>query len=136
MDKEKEIEEMAKVLYGHYCKDDKCGECKEPSCLEYRRAVKLYSAGYGNVKQYQDEIEQLLNDISILQTELSHREEDLIHADENVYYREVNLAMHEKEIKIQAVKEFAENAVKPIIDELVELLFNDNESDCKVDFEK
>lgn len=82
MDKEKEIEEMAKVLYGHYCKDDKCGECKEPSCLEYRRAVKLYNAGYGDVKQ--------------------------------------------------AVKEFAENAVKPIIGELVELLFNDNEPDCKI----
>lgn len=36
----------------------------------------------------------------------------------------------------QAVKEFAENAVKPIIDELVELLFNDNEPDCKVDCKK
>ena len=32
----------------------------------------------------------------------------------------------------KAVKEFAENKVKPIIDELVELLFNDNESNCKV----
>lgn len=36
----------------------------------------------------------------------------------------------------QAIKEFAENAVNPIIDELVELLFNDNEPDCKVDCEK
>ncbi len=33
----------------------------------------------------------------------------------------------------QAVKEFAEEKVKPLIDELVELLFNDNESPCKVD---
>ncbi len=33
----------------------------------------------------------------------------------------------------QAVREFAENKVKPIIDELVELLFNDDEPDCKVD---
>lgn len=33
----------------------------------------------------------------------------------------------------QAVKEFAENKVKPLIDELVELLFNDNESTCRVE---
>lgn len=33
----------------------------------------------------------------------------------------------------QTVREFAENEVKPLIDELVELLFNDNESTCKVD---
>lgn len=82
MDKKKEIEEMAKVMYRHYCKDDKCGECKQPNCLEYRRAVRLYNAGYGNVKQ--------------------------------------------------AVKEFAENAVKPIIDELVELLFDHEDGTCMV----
>lgn len=35
--------------------------------------------------------------------------------------------------KKQAVIEFAENKVKPLIDELVELLFNDDEPDCKVD---
>lgn len=52
----------------------------------------------------------------------------------------VNLALHLMgagygNIK-QNVKEFSENIVKPIIDELVKLLFNDNESNCKVDCEK
>lgn len=35
--------------------------------------------------------------------------------------------------KKQAVKEFAEKKVKPLIDELVELMFNDYESHCKVE---
>lgn len=47
-----------------------------------------------------------------------------------------NIIKKLKQEKRQAFKEFAENAVKPIIDELVELLFNDNEPDCKVDCEK
>lgn len=33
----------------------------------------------------------------------------------------------------QAVKEFAENNVKPLIDELVELVFNQDDGNCKVD---
>ena len=40
-----EIQAMAKVLYGHYCGNDECGKCKEPNCLEYRRAERLYNAG-------------------------------------------------------------------------------------------
>lgn len=44
-----------------------------------------------------------------------------------------NIIKKLKQEKKQAVKEFAENAVKPIIDELVELLFNDDVSSCKVD---
>lgn len=33
----------------------------------------------------------------------------------------------------QAVKEFAQSKIKPLIDELVELLFNDDEPNCRVD---
>lgn len=46
MEKKKEIEKMAKVLYGIYCGEDKCGECKNPNCESYRRAELLYNAGY------------------------------------------------------------------------------------------
>lgn len=51
MDKEKEIEEMAKVLYGHYCGKDECGKCKMPNCGEYRRAEYLYNAGYRKTEE-------------------------------------------------------------------------------------
>lgn len=46
-----EIEKMAKALYGHYCGEDKCGECKQPRCADYIRADRLVNAGYGDVKQ-------------------------------------------------------------------------------------
>lgn len=46
MDENKQIEGMAKVLYGKYCGNDKCGNCKEPSCVSYIFAEKLYNAGY------------------------------------------------------------------------------------------
>ena len=65
-------------------------------------AQNLINAGYGNVKQYQNEIDRL-------ETELAHREEDLIHADEKVFYREMAVKLDEDKIKKQAVKEFAED---------------------------
>ena len=46
MDENNQIEGMAKVLYGKYCGNDKCGNCKEPSCVSYIFAEKLYNAGY------------------------------------------------------------------------------------------
>lgn len=109
MNKKNEIEAMAKVLYREYCGIDKCGKCLE----EYHRAELLYNAGFGNVNKYKKEIERL-------RTELSHREEDLIHADENVSRREWNVALAEKEIKKQAVKEFVEKLKEetPYIDEI------------------
>lgn len=48
---EHEIERMAKVLYGHYCGNDKCGKCKQPNCIDYIRATHLANAGIGDKKQ-------------------------------------------------------------------------------------
>lgn len=97
MNKNKEIEAIAKVLYGQYCGNHKCGKCKMPNCAEYHRAELLYNAGFSNVIKYKKEIERL-------EMELSHREEDLIHADENVSRREWNVALAEEEIKKKAVE--------------------------------
>lgn len=91
----------------------------------YEMAKCLVNEGYGNVKQYQDEIE-------CLKMELMHREEDLAHADEKVFYREMAVRLEEDKIKRQVVKEFCENKVEPLIEELVELLFNDDKSNCMV----
>lgn len=119
MDKEKEIEKLdnelvvifENVLYGvddiHYCIDfDEITPIFDEQQIGNDTPAELLTRylqtkGYGNVKQYKEETERL-------STELSHREEDLIHADEKVFYREVNVALNEKEIKKQAVKEFAE----------------------------
>lgn len=58
MDENKQIEGMAKVLYGKYCGNDKCGNCKEPSCVSYIFAEKLYNAGY---RKADDVIDRLMN---------------------------------------------------------------------------
>ncbi len=43
-------------------------------------------------------------------------EQDLVHADENVFYRECNVALNEKEIKEQALKQFAERLKEQVYD--------------------
>lgn len=69
---EKEIEKMAKVLYGIYCGEDKCGECKSPNCESYRRAELLFNAGYRKShdeeirKETAREIVQFIKDKGIL----------------------------------------------------------------------
>ena len=44
MDKEKEIERLAEILYGF-------GENKQPNNADYHRADYLINSGYGNVEQ-------------------------------------------------------------------------------------
>ncbi|MCM1437764.1 MAG: hypothetical protein NC131_00940 [Roseburia sp.] len=65
MDKEKEIEEMARILGG--CKHfSSCAQCDEAtaskSCWDREKATILYNVGYGNVKQavkeYKEEIKK------------------------------------------------------------------------------
>lgn len=115
MNKEKEIEEMAMLLssYGsNICQEacgNKCASKYMDICLDHKKARYAVERGYGNVKQYQDEIDRL-------ETELMHREEDLIHADEKVFYREQAVKLDKDKIKKQAVKEFAERLKKEIIE--------------------
>lgn len=59
MDKQKQIEEMAKVLRQHICEDKPCQECKyhgnskilEPYCEAYIHARMLYNAGYRKIPE-------------------------------------------------------------------------------------
>lgn len=97
MDKEKEVERLAQDI-ADICPDMVEDGCEQQcySCL----AVGLTMRGYGNVKQYKEEIERL-------RTELSHREEDLIHADEEVFYRECDVVLRENAIKEKALTEYA-----------------------------
>ena len=101
-DREKQIDEIGLSMVEAYRSYNKqlCLNSGMPSRLTYI-AEALYNAGYGNVKEYQDEIDRL-------QTELAHREQDLVHADEAVSYRESAVRLVEDKIKKQAVKEFAE----------------------------
>lgn len=85
------------VIY-QYCSDP---NTSPKSHLSECIAHDLIMRCYGNVEQYQNEIDRL-------ETELAHREEDLIHADEKVFYRETTVKLDEDKIKKQAVREFAE----------------------------
>lgn len=120
MNKEREIEEIAKL----FCRSPiKCCDCKDGSgennykvfCPHIRLARQYADAGYGNVKQYQDEIDRL-------ETELAHREEDLVHADEKVFYRKMAVKLEEDKIKKQAVKEFAKRIKMEFYYEFEELI--------------
>lgn len=51
MDNNQEMVRIAKVLYGHYCGDDKCGDCKQPNCMDYIRATQLVNSGIGDKKE-------------------------------------------------------------------------------------
>ena len=45
-DQEKEIQEIAKILYNRACGDDICSECKRMlHCFNYQKAKQLYKAG-------------------------------------------------------------------------------------------
>lgn len=101
MNRLEEIYNLSKVIAGsvHF------GEHNDENML----AQDILDAGYGDVKQYQDEIARL-------QTELMHREEDLVHADEKVFYREMAVKLDEDKIKKQAVKEFAERVKREFIE--------------------
>lgn len=79
MNKQEQIEKLATALAcgncgqcSWDCPEDKGAECGLKFDMKLI-ASKLIRAGYGDIKQYQEEIEHL-------QTELSHREEDLVHA--------------------------------------------------------
>lgn len=99
MNKEKEIERMASIIHNKSMSLSSY-DIRETTPAHIYATV-LYNAGYGNVKEYQDEIDRL-------ETELAHREQDLVHADEAVSYREAAVKLEEDKIKKQAVKEFAE----------------------------
>ncbi len=124
MDKEKQIEarhEISGIIYD--CIRESNGNFTVPMLSR-----RITQAGYGNVKQYEAEIERL-------QIELAHREEDLVHADEKVFYRECDVAsrerdvvLQEEDIKKQAVKDFA----KKLRDNLSERIstLNAREEEC------
>ncbi len=49
----KDIQGIAKVLYGHYCGEDECGKCKMPDCLYFAYAKRLREAGYAKSTRWQ-----------------------------------------------------------------------------------
>lgn len=100
-DKQMQIEELSKEICNGCKTRHKCENNDGFCIMSDVVAEHLLNKDYGNIKDYQAEIDRL-------STELAHREEDLIHADENVFYRECNVKLHEDEIKKQAVKEFVD----------------------------
>lgn len=102
--------------YGsHMLCTENCKECKFHPLCEYRGeinvnlALHLIDAGYGHIPTALNEY---------------------LHSNVKAAAMIDSIVIIKQR---EAVKEFSENAVKPIIDELVELLFNDDVSSCKVD---
>lgn len=123
MTKEQRIEQLSGEICNGCRTRYKCNNNDGFCIMSDVVAEWLIDKGYGNIKEYQSEIERL-------QTELAHREEDLVHADENVFYRECKVALNEKDIKNKAVKEFAEKSKNALWDKVVEE-FGDMASDVK-----
>lgn len=128
MVKEKEIEEMAEILYDF-------GTDKQPNNADYHRADYLINLGYGDVKQYQEEVEKYKGLYVSCYRKMADYHEQVLVEQNTVGKLEDDiklLKINQEKEKQQAVKEFAEK-IKPIIDELVELMFNDYEPNCKVE---
>lgn len=95
-------------------------------------AEKLVKAGYGDVKQYQDRIKQLEEENENLIASLEVAKQDKANIERTL--EEVKELLSACGINIDcdgnvtdsrlknAVKEFAENKVKPLIDKLMELI--------------
>lgn len=65
MNKEKEIEEMARISATLNICEFKCFECPNISCEVKARVQRLQNAGYGNVKQAIKEFAEKLKEIAI-----------------------------------------------------------------------
>lgn len=71
--KQEQIEEMIKILLeaSEKCLDTDCNYCDyqyKKDCAQYRKAVTLVKAGYGDVSEYKAEIERLKAEYEKLQT--------------------------------------------------------------------
>lgn len=80
-DEQKEIQAIAKLLFGHYCGKDECGKCKMPNCAEYLRAKRIYEAGFRDAAQIRKEtvkevtyeiLQRLTNELLNRRSELKH----------------------------------------------------------------
>ena len=102
MDKEKEIEEIARML-GDCRHFSSCAKCMEAtaskSCWDREKATILINAGYGNVKQYQEQIEKLEQELDA--RDMQDYQFEYQTDDETI-----------GEARKQAVKEFAEGLKK------------------------
>lgn len=110
MDKQKRIEEMARVI--EFCVHKDCESCKRQGnyrCGAYNKAVDLYNADYGNLKEFG---EQVLNLISTEMQNLKKCEENLekeYNHDGAVLHQVRYWELHRLREKIQKlIKEYCE----------------------------
>lgn len=112
MTRYEQIEEMAKIMFGHICSRVKCDSCKYPNkqkdCEAYRNAEALYNAGYRKSDEIQLECENasltvenevLKRDVQNLERTLEEGREAIenLKADKNILLIELEDA--ERKIK-------------------------------------
>lgn len=121
----KDIEICMKSLNCNGCsyKSSRSGECCKNLTNDILTLInELESENdtlHTNLCEWRKENAELKDRIAELEKENDEKykrimelEEDLVHADENVFYRECNVALNEKEIKAEALKQFAERLIE------------------------
>lgn len=82
--KQEQIEEMIKILLeaSEKCLDTDCNYCAyqyKKDCAQYRKAVTLVKAGYGDVSEYKAEIERLKAETSNIRRETAKEILDMLY---------------------------------------------------------
>lgn len=107
--KQEQIEEIVKIILesSKKCLDTDCDCCVdqyEKECAQYRKAVALVQAGYGDVSEYKAEIERLQDKCEELRNEKWDAQDDL-----DCYYDEMPNKI--KQAQVDVLNKVKERAV-------------------------
>lgn len=103
---QEQIEEMIKILLeaSEKCLDTDCNYCDyqyKKDCAQYRKAVTLVKAGYGDVSEYKAEREMLGSQIKVLKQRLNNKYVEI-----EQLKSEFNQLQTNAEILAQGVRDF------------------------------
>ena len=107
---QEQIEEMIKILLeaSEKCLDIDCNYCDyqyKKDCAQYRKAVTLVKAGYGDVSEYKAEIEDLKDEIIYLERKIAIRDNALKDRDKAIEMLEGKQDTIVKQAKIDVLNE-------------------------------
>lgn len=113
---QEQIEEIVKILleaskkcFGTDC--DCCDDQYEKDCAQYRKALALVQAGYGDVSEYKAEIEDLKDEIIYLERKIAIRDNALKDRDKAIEMLEGKQDTIVKQAQIDVLKKLKERAI-------------------------
>lgn len=107
---QEQIEEMIKIILeaSEKCLDTDCNYCDyqyKKDCSQYRKAVTLVQAGYGDVSEYKAKIEDLKDEIIYLERKIAIRDNALKDRDKAIEMLEGKQDTIVKQAKIDVLNE-------------------------------